>query len=48
MSGALPALPVQQINLYGKAEGSGEVHDTLVDLLRQAFSGAAHQRLRAV
>ncbi|KHA53060.1 LysR family transcriptional regulator [Sulfitobacter geojensis] len=46
--GALPALPVQQINLYGKAEGSGEVHDTLVDLLRQAFSGAAHQRLRAV
>jgi DNA-binding transcriptional LysR family regulator len=46
--GALPALPVQQINLYGRSEGSGEVHDTLVGLLRQAFSGAAPHRLRAV
>ncbi len=46
--GALPALPVQQINLYGGIEGRSEVQDTLVDLLRQAFSGVSSHRLRAV
>jgi len=46
--GALPDLPVQQINLYGGAEGGGEVRDTLVALLRRAFSGTAQQRIRAV
>ena len=46
--GMLPALPVQQINLYGGASGGNEVRDTLVELLRRAFSGGAAQRLRAV
>ncbi|MCX7559087.1 LysR family transcriptional regulator [Sulfitobacter sp. F26204] len=46
--GALPALPIQQINLYGASEGGGEVHNTLLDLLRRAFSGTEVQRIRAV
>ncbi len=44
----LPALPVQQINLYGARDGGDEVRDTLVDLLRRAFSGVPSQRLRVV
>jgi len=34
----LPDLPRQQINLYGGAHTGGEVHDTLAELLRAAFS----------
>ncbi|NNK16437.1 MAG: LysR family transcriptional regulator [Sulfitobacter sp.] len=45
--GALPALPVQQINLYGAKDGTDEVRDTLVDLLRSAFSGVQTLRLKA-
>ncbi len=45
--GDLPDLPCQQINLYGGTERSGEVHETLVNLLRHAFSGAPVARLRA-
>lgn len=45
--GALPALPLQQINLYGAKDGTDEVRDTLVDLLRSAFSGVQTLRLKA-
>ncbi|MFC6638803.1 LysR family transcriptional regulator [Sulfitobacter sp. JBTF-M27] len=45
--GALPALPLQQINLYGAKDGTDEVRDTLVDLLRNAFSGVQTLRLKA-
>ena len=44
--GALPALPVQQINLYGAKDGTNEVRDTLIDLLRNAFSGVQPLRLK--
>ncbi len=47
-NGSLPALPVQQINLYGAVDGGGEVQSNLVDLLRHAFSGGTASRLRAV
>lgn len=46
--GALPALPVQKINLYGAQEGADEVRATLVNLLRNAFSGAQIPRLMVV
>lgn len=46
--GALPELPVQQINLYGAKEEADEVRDTLVDLLRNAFAVAPPVRLKAV
>lgn len=46
--GILPALPVQQINLYGARDNRDEVRDTLVDLLRRAFSGVSSQHLRVV
>lgn len=45
--GALPTLPSQHINLYGGKEGSGEVHATLINLLRTAFAGVQQQRLKA-
>lgn len=38
-SGALPSLPMQQINLYGAHTGKGIVQDTLCDFLRLGFSG---------
>lgn len=44
--GALPALPVQQINLYGAKEGGDEVKDTLVHLLTNAFAGTSTQRAK--
>ncbi len=47
--GALPALPQQQINLYGGKSTSGEVGEWLADLLRAAFGGGqVAARLRAV
>jgi hypothetical protein len=46
--GALPELPIQLINLYGGMSGKNEVHDTLVTLLRNAFSAGHTARLRAV
>jgi DNA-binding transcriptional LysR family regulator len=46
--GVLPDLPEQQINLYTRKEGGGEVHDTLVALLRRAFSDAPAARFRSV
>jgi DNA-binding transcriptional LysR family regulator len=45
--GALPALRVQQINLYGAQDGKDQVRDHLVHLLRTAFSGAPMARLKA-
>jgi DNA-binding transcriptional LysR family regulator len=45
--GALPALRVQQINLYGAQDGKDQVRDHLVHLLRTAFSGAPLARLKA-
>lgn len=45
--GALPDLPRQHINLYGAQAQTGEVHATLIDLLRTAFAGAAPARLKA-
>lgn len=45
--GALPELPMQQINLYGAQSGKGLVHDTLADFLRRAFGGIDHARLKA-
>ena len=46
-NGALPALPSQQINLYGAQGSLGEVHSTLASLLRNAFH-AQVSKLRAV
>ncbi|KAJ02684.1 LysR family transcriptional regulator [Sulfitobacter mediterraneus] len=46
--GALPELPLQLINLYGGRSAKNEVHDTLVGLLRNAFSTSQVGRLRAV
>jgi DNA-binding transcriptional LysR family regulator len=46
--GALPPLPAQLINLYGAGAGTNEVHQTMADLLRNAFGGASMARLRAV
>lgn len=46
--GALPELPVQQINLYGAKGEADEVRDTLVDLLRNAFAVTPAIRLKAV
>jgi DNA-binding transcriptional LysR family regulator len=45
--GALPSLPMQQINLYGTSIPGGVVHDTMADLLRGAFAGAPAGRLLA-
>ncbi len=45
--GALPALRMQQINLYGAQDGKDQVRDHLVHLLRTAFSGAPLARLKA-
>lgn len=39
--GDLPALPRQQINMYGATRSVGEVHDALADLLRTAFASGA-------
>lgn len=46
--GALPELPVQQINLYGAKGEADEVRDTLVHLLRNAFAVTPAIRLKAV
>ncbi|MEW9921496.1 LysR family transcriptional regulator [Marimonas sp. MJW-29] len=46
--GALPALPVQKINLYGATESGDEVRNTLVNMLRSAFANSAAQRLKVV
>ena len=46
--GALPELPLQQINLYGANSPKGEVHDHLAGLLRSAFTSTQAARLRAV
>lgn len=45
--GALPALPVQKINLYGAKEGADELRATLVSLLRNGFAPEQQFRLRA-
>lgn len=45
--GALPSLPMQQINLYGTSVSGGVVHDAMADLLRSAFAGAPASRLLA-
>lgn len=45
--GALPELKVQHINLYGAQDGQGEVRDTLVYLLRNAFAGGGAGRPKA-
>ena len=46
--GALPALPAQQINLYGAGSPIGVVHDTMASLLRSAFVPGVGARLQAV
>ena len=46
--GALPALAPQQINLYADSGQGGEVHKTLLSLLRSAFEGRPASKLRAV
>lgn len=46
--GALPALPEQQINLYGAGSPIGVVHDTMASLLRSAFVPGVGARLQAV
>ncbi|MEM1075112.1 MAG: LysR family transcriptional regulator [Pseudomonadota bacterium] len=46
--GALPDLPLQEINLYGAQTGHGVVVDSLADFLRRAFGAAEGARLRAV
>ena len=45
--GALPDLPLQQINLYGGQSSKNTVHDALVALLRRTFSGSEYPRLKA-
>lgn len=45
--GALPTLPVQQINLYGASQSTDELRGTLVNLLRNAFAATQIPRLRA-
>lgn len=45
--GALPDLPMQQINLYGAQTKKGIVHDDLAEFLRRAFAGVDHLRLKA-
>lgn len=45
--GALPELPMQQINLYGAQGAKGVIHDALAEFLRRAFAGADHVRLKA-
>ncbi|MFK7744561.1 MAG: LysR family transcriptional regulator [Roseobacter sp.] len=46
--GALPDLPLQQVNLYGAQSRKDVVHDGLADLVRRAFSGTEAVRLKAV
>lgn len=46
--GALPDLPVQQINLYTSRDRGDEPRSTLADLLRNAFAPAQAARLKAV
>ncbi|NNE51326.1 MAG: LysR family transcriptional regulator [Sulfitobacter sp.] len=46
--GALPALPVQMVNLYGARSDADEVTGTLCTLLRSAFAPQSAQRLRAI
>lgn len=46
--GALPSLPVQQINLYGATESPDELRGTLVSLLRNAFAPGQSPMLKAV
>ena len=46
--GALPDLPMQQINLYSAQSNSGIVLEALADLLRRAFVGNENSRLKAV
>ncbi len=44
--GALPVLPLQQINLYGAEQNRGEAHQMLASLLRSAFVSGAGARLQ--
>ena len=44
--GALPELPLQQINLYGAQTGKDLVHDTLANFLRQGFSAPDRQQMK--
>ncbi len=46
-NGALPELPLQQINLYGATSRGGVVQQGLADLLRRAFAHSEPQRLKA-
>lgn len=46
--GALPVLPVQQINLYGAGQNNGEAHQELVSLLRNAFANRQGARMYVV
>lgn len=45
--GALPELPLQQINLYGGGTTKGVVHDTLADFVRKGFAGIDPRHLKA-
>jgi hypothetical protein len=40
----LPKLPTQHINLYGAEQNRSESHQTLVALLRSAFSQGQNKR----
>jgi len=46
-AGQLPALPLQQINLYGASISKNVMHDTLADFLRRAFETSKPAKLLA-
>ncbi|MCU9838295.1 MULTISPECIES: LysR family transcriptional regulator [Ruegeria] len=46
--GALPDLPVHKINLYGGADGKGQIVEELAALVRQNFKTLGSGHLRAV
>jgi DNA-binding transcriptional LysR family regulator len=45
--GALPELPLQQINLYGARSDKGVVHDALADYLRKSFAPSNRRQAKA-
>lgn len=47
-AGALPELPLQQINLYGAQNIKDEIHEQLAGFLRHAFAGSEQVRLKAI
>ncbi|SDE19403.1 LysR family transcriptional regulator [Ruegeria marina] len=46
--GALPDLPVHKINLYGSADGKGQIVEELAALVRENFKTVGSGHLRAV